>query len=207
MTPEAIHPTAAPGRNLAHAEHDATDNQAMGFWLYLMSDLVIFATIFATFIVLSRSFAGGPMGRNLFDLSFVLIETMLLLCSSGTCGLAILALHAGDRQRLLAWLTVTFLFGAGFVAMEVHEFYALIEEGAGPQRSGFLTAFFTLVGTHGLHVASGLLWMAIMMSQIVVKGLTIPVRARLMRLSMFWHFLDIVWVGVFTIVYLLGVLP
>lgn len=206
MTPEAIHTTAAPGSNFAHAEHDATAHQAMGFWLYLMSDLVIFATIFATFIVLSRGYAGGPTGRELFDLSFVLIETMLLLCSSGTCGLAILAMHDGDRQRLLAWFTVTFLFGAGFIAMEVHEFYALIREGNGPQRSGFLTAFFTLVGTHGLHVASGLLWMAVAMSQVVVKGLTTPVRSRLMRFSMFWHFLDIVWVGVFTIVYLLGVL-
>jgi len=209
MTPEAIDTTAAPGTNLAHAEHDATARQAteaMGFWLYLMSDLVIFASIFATFIVLSRNFAGGPTGRDLFDLSFVLLETMLLLCSSGTCGLAILAMHDGERQRLLAWLTVTFLFGAGFVAMEVHEFHALIQEGNGPQRSGFLTGFFTLVGTHGLHVASGLLWMAVAMGQIITKGLTIPVQSRLMRFSMFWHFLDIVWVGVFTIVYLLGVL-
>lgn len=206
MTPEARPATAAVQDLVAHHRHEATDNQAMGFWLYLMSDLVIFATIFATFLVLSRSFADGPTGSELFDLSFVLLETMLLLCSSGTCGLAILAMHAGERQRLLAWLGVTFLFGAGFVAMEVHEFSTLIEEGNGPQRSAFLTAFFTLVGTHGLHVASGLLWIAVAMSQVMVKGLTIPVRSRLMRFSMFWHFLDIVWVAVFTIVYLLGVL-
>lgn len=207
MTPEASHLTALPDNTFVHAEHEASDNQAMGFWLYLMSDLVVFATLFATFIVLSRSYAGGPSGSDLFDLSFVLVETMLLLLSSGTCGLAILAMHDGSRHRLLTWLTVTFLFGAGFIAMEIHEFYALIEEGNGPQRSAFLTAFFTLVGTHGLHVASGLFWIAAVMIQIVTKGLTIPVQSRLMRLSMFWHFLDIVWVSVFTIVYLLGVLP
>jgi cytochrome o ubiquinol oxidase subunit 3 len=205
MTPETTHLTAH-GDILAHHEHEATANQAFGFWLYLMSDLIIFATIFATFIVLSQSYAGGPTGAEIFDLSYVLIETMLLLLSSATCGLAMLAMHDGSLQRVLVWFAVTFLFGAGFIAMEVHEFYALIEEGHGPRRSAFLSAFFTLVGTHGLHVASGLLWMAVLMGQAVVKGLIAPVRSRLMRLSMFWHFLDIVWVAVFTIVYLLGVL-
>ncbi len=206
MTPEAIPVSAAHGDILAHHEHEATVNQSLGFWLYLMSDLVIFGVLFATFVVLQKSYAGGPTGRDLFDLSFVLVETMLLLLSSATCGLAMLAMHDGRRQGLLVWLGVTFLFGSGFIAMELHEFHALVEEGNGPQRSAFLTAFFTLVGTHGLHVASGLLWMAVMMGQVIAKGLTEPVRSRLMRLSMFWHFLDIVWVAVFTIVYLLGVL-
>jgi cytochrome o ubiquinol oxidase subunit 3 len=188
----------------AFAEHDAAANQALGFWMYLMSDLVIFATLFATYAVLSQSYAGGPTGKDLFDLSFVLLETMLLLFSSATCGLAILSMHDGRRDRVLAWLAVTFLLGLGFIAMEVHEFYTLIHEGNGPQRSGFLSAFFTLVGTHGLHVTSGLLWMAAMMSQVVGKGLTGIVQSRLTRLSMFWHFLDVVWVAVFTIVYLMG---
>lgn len=206
MTAEATPAGSAHDDLVAHHRHEAAASQAMGFWLYLMSDLVIFATIFATFLVLSRGFAGGPTGRELFDPAFVLLETMLLLCSSGTCGLAMLAMHDGAHRRLLAWLAVTFLFGTGFIAMEVHEFHALIREGNGPGRSAFLSAFFTLVGTHGLHVASGLLWLAVAMSQVAVKGLTVPVRARLMRFSMFWHFLDIVWVAVFTIVYLLGVL-
>lgn len=206
MTPEAIPVTAVHRDLLAHHEHEATGNQTFGFWLYLMSDLVIFAVLFATFIVLSEGYAGGPTGRELFDLSFVLVETMLLLLSSATCGLAMLAMHAGRQRRLLAWLAVTFLFGSGFIAMEIHEFHALIEEGNGPQRSAYLSAFFTLVGTHGLHVASGLLWMALAMIQVAARGVTEPVRSRLLRFSMFWHFLDIVWVAVFTIVYLLGVM-
>ena len=206
MTPETTPVTAVHHELLAHHEHEATANQDMGFWLYLMSDLVIFAVLFATYFVLSEGFAGGPTGRELFDLSFVLIETLLLLLSSATCGLAMLAMHEGKRQQLLIWLAVTFLFGSGFIAMEIHEFYILVEEGNGPRRSAFLSAFFTLVGTHGLHVASGLLWMALAMIQVVTKGLTEPVRSRLMRLSMFWHFLDIVWVAVFTNVYLLGVM-
>jgi cytochrome o ubiquinol oxidase subunit 3 len=198
--------TAPGGEPLAHHQQDAAASQAMGFWLYLMSDLVVFAAIFATYLVLSHGYAGGPTGRELFDLSFVLVETMLLLISSATCGLAILAMQDDRRQRVITWLIVTFFFGAGFIAMELHEFGNLIAEGDGPQRSAFLSAFFTLVGTHGLHVASGLVWMAVTMSQVLVKGLTGPVRSRLMRLSMFWHFLDIVWVALFTIVYLLGVL-
>lgn len=188
------------------AEHGTAEHQSFGFWLYLMSDLVLFSAIFATFIVLSKAYAGGPTGAELFDLSFVFIETMLLLLSSATCGLAILAMHAGNSGRVLQWLALTFVFGLGFIAMELHEFQLLIAEGHGPGRSAYLSAFFTLVGTHGLHVASGLVWMAVMMYQIKTKGLSVMVQARLMRLSMFWHFLDIVWVAVFTVVYLMGVL-
>jgi len=188
-------------------EHtDAAANQAFGFWIYLMTDLVLFASIFATFAVLSHNYAGGPTGKDLFDLRYLFVETMALLFSSATYGLAVLALQSDRRVRVLVWLVVTFLLGLVFIGMEINEFYHLIIDGNGPQRSGFLSAFFTLVGTHGTHVACGLIWMAVMMGQVSVKGLTTPVRSRLMRLSMFWHFLDIVWIGVFTIVYLMGVL-
>ncbi|MGW8195152.1 MAG: cytochrome o ubiquinol oxidase subunit III [Desulforhopalus sp.] len=181
-------------------------NQVFGFWLYLMSDLVLFATLFATYAVLAQSYAGGPSGKELFNLPYTFGETMLLLTSSATCGLAILGMHGGSRNQVLLWLTITFFLGLGFIVMEVHEFRAMILEGNGPERSGFLSAFFTLVSTHGLHVASGLIWIAVLLGQVIVKGLTTPVQSRLIRMSMFWHFLDIVWVAVFTIVYLIGVL-
>ncbi|MGA9479930.1 MAG: cytochrome o ubiquinol oxidase subunit III [Desulfobacterales bacterium] len=185
---------------------DTVANQAFGFWLYLMTDLVLFASIFATYAVVGRNYAGGPTGKDLFDLRYLFVETMFLLFSSATFGLAVLAMHNDRKGLVLTWLVVTFLLGFGFIAMEINEFYRLILDGNGPQRSAFLSAFFTLVGTHGAHVTFGLIWMAVMMGQIDTKGLTTPVRSRLMRLGMFWHFLDIVWVGVFTIVYLLGVL-
>jgi cytochrome o ubiquinol oxidase subunit 3 len=186
--------------------HDVVANQAFGFWLYLMSDLILFATIFATFAVLGRNYAGGPTGRDLFDLPYVFVETMCLLFSSATYGLVVLALRNERIRPVLGWLIVTFLLGLAFVSMEIHEFRQMILEGNGPDRSAFLSSFFALVGTHGTHVSFGLIWMAVMMGQVVVKGLTRPVQSRLLRLSMFWHFLDIVWVGVFTIVYLMGVL-
>jgi len=191
----------------AEFEHaDAVDNQVFGFWLYIMSDLVLFGTLFATFAVLGHNYAGGPTGRQLFRLTDAFVETMFLLMSSATYGLAMLALYKQRKEWVLGWLVVTFLFGLGFIGMEIKEFLRLIAEGNGPQRSGFLSAFFTLVGTHGSHVTSGLIWMAVMMVQVATKGLTPPVQSRLMRLSIFWHFLDIVWVGVFTIVYLMGVM-
>jgi cytochrome o ubiquinol oxidase subunit 3 len=188
-------------------EHpDTIANQTFGFWLYLMSDLVLFAAIFATYAVLARNFAGGPTGKDLFHLPYAFGETMLLLLSSATCGLAMLAMHKDKRDLALIWLGVTFLLGLGFIAMEINEFYHMIASGNGPERSGFLSAFVTLVGTHGAHVTFGLIWMSVMAGQIIIKGLTQPVQSRLMRLSMFWHFLDIVWVGVFTVVYLMGVM-
>jgi cytochrome o ubiquinol oxidase subunit III len=189
------------------SEHsDTVANQAFGFWLYLMTDLVLFASIFATYAVVGHNYAGGPTGKELFDLRYLFVETMLLLFSSATFGLAALAMHDDRKGLILTWLVVTFLLGFGFIAMEINEFYHLILDGNGPQRSAFLSAFFTLVGTHGAHVTIGLIWMAVMMGQVDTKGLTTPVRSRLIRLSMFWHFLDIVWVGVFSFVYLLGVL-
>ncbi len=191
----------------ADGEHgDSTALSIFGFWLYILSDLVLFATLFATYVVLGRNYAGGPTGKELFDLPYVLGETMLLLVSSATYGLAVLAMHRQRRDRVLAWLFVTLLLGAAFVFMEISEFRHLILDGHGPGRSAFLSAFFTLVGTHGAHVSAGLIWIAVMMGQLVTKGLTPPVQCRLMQLSIFWHFLDIVWVGVFTIVYLMGVM-
>ncbi|HEY4296921.1 MAG TPA: cytochrome o ubiquinol oxidase subunit III [Paraburkholderia sp.] len=198
-----INPAHGPG--VAH-DDGASARTATGFWIYLMSDCLIFATLFATFGVLVNATAGGPDGSAVFDLSYVLGETLLLLASSFTFGLAMLNLHAEQRTRVIAWLAVTFLFGAGFVAMEVIEFAKLVHEGTGPERSAFLSAYFTLVGTHGLHVTCGLLWIAVMMHQTFKFGLTDVIRRRLACLSMFWHFLDLVWICVFTFVYLRGFL-
>jgi cytochrome o ubiquinol oxidase subunit 3 len=180
--------------------------QAFGFWVYLMSDLIIFATLFATFIVLGHNYAGGPTGKDFFNLPYLLGETMLLLFSSVAYGMVMLAVHGGKKKCVLIGLAVTFLLGLGFVSMEIHEFYGLVAAGHGPDTSAFLSSFFTLVGTHGTHVTVGLIWMATMMGQVAVKGLTSPVQSRLMRLSMFWHFLDIIWIGIFSIVYLMGVM-
>jgi cytochrome o ubiquinol oxidase subunit III len=200
--------TEATTIDMAHDDvigREAVAIQTSGFWIYLMSDLVLFATLFATFIVLRHGYAGGPEGRELFDLKYTLGETMFLLTSSVACGLAMLAAQQGKKKLVLIAFTVTFLLGLGFVLMEINEFYGLVAAGHGPATSGFLSGFFTLVGTHGTHVTVGLIWMAIMIGQVAVKGLTSPVQSRLTRLSMFWHFLDIVWIAVFSIVYLMGV--
>jgi cytochrome o ubiquinol oxidase subunit 3 len=184
------------------AEHDDGSMTTVGFWIYLMSDCLIFATLFATFGVLAGATAGGPGGRELFSLPFVLTETMLLLLSSFTFGAGMLGAAAGHRRVLVGWLAVTFLLGLGFIAMEVHEFVELIHDGAGPSRSAFLSAYFGLVGTHGLHVLSGLVWLGVMIHQVLRFGLDGIVRRRLACLSLFWHFLDLIWICVFTFVYL-----
>jgi cytochrome o ubiquinol oxidase subunit 3 len=186
--------------------HDDGAKTLLGFWIYLMSDCLIFSALFATFAVLANATAGGPTGKELFYLPYVLGETMLLLVSSFTFGVAMLNMHAGKRNKVIAWLLITFLFGAAFVAMEVHEFAHLIHEGAGPSRSAFLSSYFTLVGTHGLHVTCGLIWIVVMMDMVRRFGLTDAVVRRLSCLSLFWHFLDVVWICVFSIVYLRGVL-
>jgi len=187
-----------------HGHHDAGTNKVFGFWIYLMSDLILFSTLFATYAVLVNGTAGGPTGKDIFELPFVMVETALLLLSSITYGFAIIAMGKGNKSQVITWLAITFLFGAGFVAMEIYEFHHLIAENYGPDRSGFLSAFFVLVGTHGLHVTSGLVWMALMMIHISRRGLTSNNRTRLMCLSLFWHFLDIVWICVFSVVYLMG---
>jgi cytochrome o ubiquinol oxidase subunit 3 len=197
---------ATTSAHTAEVEYsDVIGVQSFGFWIYLMSDLIIFATLSATFIVLGHNYAGGPTGKELFDLRYTLGETMFLLFSTVAYGMVMLAVHAGKKKLVLIGLAVTFLLGLGFVSMEVHEFYGLVAAGHGPDRSAFLSSFFTLVGTHGTHVTFGLIWMSVMMGQVAVKGLTSPVQSRLTRLSMFWHFLDIIWIGIFSIVYLMGV--
>ena len=198
----------AHGHDHGHDDHhhDSGQNTVLGFWLYLMTDCILFASLFATYAVLSGSFAGGPSGHDIFELPFVAVETALLLLSSITFGFAMLQMFKGNKGAVLGWLAVTFLFGAGFIAMEVYEFHHLIQAGFGPQRSGFLSGFFALVGTHGLHVTSGLIWMAILMYQINKHGITATSKTRMSCLSLFWHFLDVVWICVFTVVYLLGVL-
>ena len=187
-----------------HGHHDAGANKVFGFWIYLMSDCIIFATLFATYAVMVNNTAGGPAGKDIFELPFVLVETALLLLSSITYGMAVIAMNNQNKGSVISWLALTFLFGLGFVAMEIYEFHHLIAEGFGPDRSAFLSAFFALVGTHGLHVTSGLIWMAVMMFQISKRGLTATNRTRIMCLSLFWHFLDVVWICVFTVVYLMG---
>jgi cytochrome o ubiquinol oxidase subunit III len=183
---------------------DAGTTTVLGFWIYLMSDCILFAALFATYSVLGREFAGGPTGRDLFNLPYVLTETLCLLASSFTYGLAMVAMKARSRGDVLGYLLITFMLGLTFVGLEVNEFVRMIGEGSGPDRSAFLSSFFTLVSTHGLHVTAGLVWMAVMMVQVGRRGLNATNSTRLMCLSLFWHFLDIVWIGVFSIVYLMG---
>lgn len=187
-----------------HGHHDAGATKVFGFWIYLMSDLILFASLFATYAVLVNGIADGPSGKEIFSLPFVLVETFLLLFSSITFGFAMLSMNKGSVSQVNLWLFVTFLFGLGFVVMEVYEFHELIAEGYGPDRSAFLSAFFALVSTHGLHVTAGLVWIIIMMIQVLRRGLTDVNRTRLSCLSLFWHFLDVVWICVFTVVYLMG---
>ena len=187
--------------------HHPENGTLLGFWLYLMSDCLVFACLFATYGVLGRNFAGGPSGADLFELPLVAVNTSLLLLSSITYGFAVIEMQRRRQGATLAWLALTGLLGAGFVGIELHEFAHLIHEGNGPQRSAFLSSFFTLVGTHGLHVTFGIVWLLTLMAQVARHGLIAANRRRLMCLSMFWHFLDVIWIGVFTFVYLIGALP
>ena len=191
----------------AHEEHhDDGSTTTLGFWIYLMSDCILFASLFAAFAVLRGQLAGGPGAREIFSLPYVAVETAFLLVSSFTYGMAMISMGRQRQGAVLVWLVLTMLLGLGFLGMEVHEFADLIREGAGPDRSAFLSAFFTLVGTHGLHVTSGIVWMVVLMIHVLRRGLTPANQTRLMCLSLFWHFLDVVWIGVFTFVYLMGVL-
>ena len=199
--------SAAAGRNYFLAEEPHVENgTALGFWLYLMSDCLIFASLVATYGVLGRNYAGGAGGAELFDLGLVAINTALLLLSSITFGFAMLAKQKGSVRGTMSWLVVTALFGLGFIGIELYEFAHLIHVGAGPQSNAAMSAFFALVGTHGLHVSFGLIWLVVLLIQLKQHGLTRENKRRLMCLSMFWHFLDVVWIGVFSFVYLIGVL-
>lgn len=186
--------------------HDEGASTSIGFWVYLMSDCLMFAILFATFGVLGGSYAAGPGPKDLFDLELVALNTAFLLLSSITYGFAMLAMVKENVRGTLAWLGVTLVFGLAFLGVELYEFNHLIHLGAGPQRSAFLSSFFALVGTHGLHVAFGCLWLVTLMIQVRQRGLIPANRRRLTCLSMFWHFLDVIWIGVFTFVYLLGMI-
>jgi cytochrome o ubiquinol oxidase subunit III len=177
---------------------------AYGFWIFILSDMVMFSALFAAYAVLSGNTAGGPTGAELFNLRNVFIETMCLLLSSYTCGIGVLSAERGQPTLFLVFAIFTFALGAAFLFIEVTEFARMVEIGAGPSRSAFLSSFFTLVGTHGVHVASGLVALVYLMAQVLVNGLRAAVLRRLLCWSLFWHALDIVWVGVFTLVYLMG---
>lgn len=178
----------------------------LGFWTYLMTDCLLFASLFATYAILHNNTFGGPSSRELYSLPTTFAETMILLFSSVTCGFAVLSSLKNKKNQVIAWLVVTFLLGASFVAIELHEFTHLVQEGNSWKRSAFLSSFFTLVGTHGLHVSIGLFWMLVMMIQVHLFSITVDTFRRLVLFSLFWHFLDLVWIFIFTFVYLMGVI-
>jgi cytochrome o ubiquinol oxidase subunit 3 len=181
-----------------------SDKYVFGFWIYLMTDLIMFASLFAAFAVLRGATFGGPAEHQLYDLKNALAETLLLLTSSFTCGLAMLAAYRRKEGQAIVWFAATFALGASFLGLELREFSAFAAAGHTPQASASLSAFYTLVGTHGAHIAVGLLWMAVAIVQVRIKGLSPFVVSKLERLGAFWHFLDIVWIFIFTIVYLMG---
>ncbi|GAC1386472.1 MAG: cytochrome o ubiquinol oxidase subunit III [Candidatus Saccharimonadales bacterium] len=194
--------------NSQHLSHEldheaaANDRALFGFWIYLMTDLLMFAVLFAVYSVLRESTFGGPTGHELFSLPLVLTETLLLLTSSFTCGIGMIAARRGVRLQTLFWFGITFALGLIFLSLELREFSSLIHEGHTLRSNAFLSSFFILVGTHGLHILSGLLWMAVTLGYIIKRGLNKHLIRKLSMLSLFWHFLDIVWIFIFTIVYL-----
>jgi cytochrome o ubiquinol oxidase subunit 3 len=195
--------------NTEHAERANLASKRIivgyGFWIFLLSDIIMFSAFFATYAVLSGNTDGGPSGRDLFDLRNVAVETACLLFSSFTCGIASLGAESRSGSWFYGGMSATFVFGAIFLGLEVHEFIGMVAQGAGPTRSAFLSAFFTLVGCHGLHVTLGLMWLLTMMAQVFAKGYRPDILRRMLCFSLFWHALDIIWVALFTVVYLMGV--
>lgn len=185
---------------------EVEDTKIFGFWLYLMTDLIIFAALFACFIVLHGNTFSGPSAKELFHLPFVLVETFILLTSSFTCSLGMFAVHRKLKKWAIIWFILTFLLGVSFLCLEISEFVDFVERGASWQRSAFLSSFFTLVGTHGLHIFVGLLWMVVMMFRIALRPLGEHSVSRIFRMALFWHFLDFVWIFIFTVVYGIGYL-
>ena len=193
---------------LGHAERGLASKRiitAFGFWIFLVSDIIMFSAFFATYAVLVGNTAGGPSGRELFNLPNVALETAFLLVSSFTCGLASIGVRAHSGSWFYGAMAATFILGAGFLSIELREFASMAARGAGPTRSAFLSAFFTLVGCHGLHITAGLLWLLTMMAQVFAKGYRPDILRRMLCFSLFWHALDIIWVAIFTVVYLMGV--
>lgn len=187
-------------------EEEADEKNYFGFWLYILTDLLMFAVFFAAYIVLRGNTHGGEGAKELFSLPLALAETLILLTSSFTCGIGMLYARMEDKKKTLLFFGITFLLGLAFLSLEFSEFYTLFTEGNTPQKSAFLSSFFTLVGTHGVHIIAGLLWLFILLVYCMRKGLTSSVVRKLTLLSLFWHFLDIVWIFIFTVVYLLGAL-
>ncbi|OXS57735.1 cytochrome o ubiquinol oxidase subunit III [Cohnella sp. CIP 111063] len=210
MAKSGNHIVSAPsqhGGGHAHeGHHDLEGMRLMGFWIFLITDCILFGTLFATYVVLSGNTAGGPTGAELFEMPGVIAETFILLTSSFTSGLAVLAMNRGDRKGLISWLAVTVVLGAAFITLEVTEFVTLVHEGATISTSAHWSAFYTLVGTHGLHVSLGLVWMIAIMIQLGRHGINSVTRRKVNVISLYWHFLDVVWIFVFTIVYLLEVM-
>lgn len=200
----------APDRNAdtttPDPHQDTFSKTVLGFWIYLMTDCIIFATLFATYAVLYPNTYGGPSSHDLFSLTTSFAETIILLFSSVACGFAMLSALKDKKKHVIGWFALTFLLGASFITLELAEFYHLVQEGYGWTRSAFLSAFFTLVGTHGLHVSIGLLWMAVLMVQVHFNGINVFTFRRLVVFSLFWHFLDVIWIFIFTLVYLMGVI-
>lgn len=180
--------------------------KTFGFWLFLITDVILFGTLFATFVVLRLNTAGGPTGEELIELPGIIASTFILLTSSFTSGIALLEMNRGNKKGLITWLIITALLGASFIYLEVTEFIHLVHEGATIGTSAYWSAFFTLVGTHGLHVTVGLVWMAALIIQLSRRGITPVTKRKVNIISLYWHFLDVVWIFVFTIVYLMGVM-
>jgi cytochrome o ubiquinol oxidase subunit 3 len=195
-----------PDTRVPDPHQDTFSRVVLGFWMYLMTDCLIFGTLFCTYAVLHHNTFGGPTSKDLFDLSTAFMETMILLLSSVTCGLGILSALQNNKNKVIAWFAISFLLGASFIGIELYEFRQLVNEGNSWERSAFLSSFFTLVGTHGLHVSLGLLWMAVMIGQVFWAGVNVDTFRRLVVFSLFWHFLDVVWIFIFTFVYLMGVI-
>lgn len=208
MKPLTIHHARAPDADtrVPDPHQDTFSKTVLGFWMYLMTDCILFASLFTTYAVLHNSTFDGPTSKELFSLSTAFLETMLLLFSSVACGLGMLSSVRNQKNRVVAYFAVAFLLGASFVAIELNEFIHLIHEGASWKRSAFLSSFFTLVGTHGIHVSVGLLWMGVLMAEVCLRGIIVTTFRRLVIFSLFWHFLDLVWVFIFTFVYLIGVI-
>jgi cytochrome o ubiquinol oxidase subunit 3 len=204
----AIETFDTPGEVLLESESGPEPKRivvAYGFWVFLLSDIVMFSALFASYAVLASATAGGPSGAELFNQARVAVETACLLASSYSCGMMSLAIRSHNRIGTYVGAAVTFVLGAAFLSLEIREFAGMAAQGATPQRSAFLSAFFTLVGCHGLHVTAGLIWLVVMMAQVATRGFRTTVQRRLFCFSLFWHTLDIIWIGIFTVVYLMGV--
>lgn len=200
------HIEAQPDISRPDPHQDMYSMTVLGFWIYLLTDCLLFGTLFTTYVVMKGETFGGPTSKDLFSLTLAFTETMVLLFSSVSCGLAVLASLKDKKNHVIGWLAVTFILGLAFIGMELKEFTDFVQEGHSWQKSAFLSSFFTLVGTHGLHVSFGLIWMGAMMAQIYHFGVNTFTFRRLAIFSMFWHFLDLIWIFIFTLVYLMGVI-